>query len=157
MLLSFFLALVFASANAAPDEFAYVPPPNFTASYQLIALHHPVSTSSALAQLYFDQGLTLTYAFNHDAAYWSFLKASQADPNLAMAYWGMALVLGKNINTSNQIDRERKAFDWIQKGQRLLEKATESERDYIAALGQRYTDASQPDYAQLSQAYSQAM
>ena len=51
-------------------------------------LHHPVSTKNAEAQQFFDQGLRLIYAFNHDEAARSFQKASELDPKLAMAYLG---------------------------------------------------------------------
>jgi hypothetical protein len=48
-------------------------------------VHHPVTTSSPLAQKYFDQGLAFTYGFNHDEAERSFEQAAQIDPNMAMA------------------------------------------------------------------------
>jgi len=50
---------------------------------------HPVSTSNAQAQAFFDQGLRLIYAFNHDEAERSFQRAAELDPKLAMAYWGI--------------------------------------------------------------------
>ena len=63
-------------------------------------LHHPVTTktNSILAQRFFDQGLTFVYAFNHDEAAASFEEAAHLDPEVAMAYWGIALSLGPNIN-----------------------------------------------------------
>src|SRR5258708_7447624 len=88
------------------DEFAFDPPKNFTLSPQYIAVHHPVKTDQICAQLYFDQGLTFLYAFNHEAAYWSFLKASEIDPKMAMAYWGQALAIGSNINMAITPERE---------------------------------------------------
>src|SRR3982751_2825007 len=60
--------------------------------------HHPVSTTNSEAQRFFDQGLTLVYAFNHEEAIRSFKRAAELDPQLAMAYWGIALALGPNIN-----------------------------------------------------------
>lgn len=50
------------------------------------SLHHPVTTkvNSILAQKFFDQGLTLVYAFNHDEAAGSFEQAAQYDPDMAM-------------------------------------------------------------------------
>ena len=47
-------------------------------------LHHPISTTSELAQRYFDQGLRLVYAFNHEEAIHSFEEASKEDPNASM-------------------------------------------------------------------------
>src|SRR5215510_13755602 len=58
------------------------------------SLHHPVRTPSAEAQKFFDQGLSFVYAFNHPEAMRSFERAAQLDPQMAMAYWGIALALG---------------------------------------------------------------
>ncbi len=60
--------------------------------------HHPITTKSAEAQKFFDQGLTLVYAFNFDEAKRSFQRASQLDPTAAMPYWGLALALGPSYN-----------------------------------------------------------
>jgi hypothetical protein len=57
----------------------------------LSILHHPVSTKNAEAQQFFDQGLRLVYAFNHEEAARSFNHAAELDPQLAMAWWGVAL------------------------------------------------------------------
>src|SRR5262245_35112419 len=62
------------------------------------SVHHPVSTKNAEAQKFFNQGLRLLYAFNHDEAHRSFQRAADLDPNLAMAHWGMALAVGPNYN-----------------------------------------------------------
>ena len=48
-------------------------------------LHHPVSTRNRQAQAYFDQGLKLIFAFNHEAAIRSFQRALELDSDLAMA------------------------------------------------------------------------
>ena len=60
--------------------------------------HHPVSTKNAQAQAFFDQGLRLIYAFNHDEAARSFQRAADLDPKLAMAFWGVAEAVGPNYN-----------------------------------------------------------
>jgi hypothetical protein len=57
------------------------------------AHHHPVSTTNAEAQKFFDQDLSFVYAFNHDEAIRSFKRAAELDPQPAMAYWGIALAL----------------------------------------------------------------
>src|SRR5689334_20960818 len=76
--------------------------------------HHPVSTKNPQAQQLFDQGLNLIYAFNHDEAARSFKYAAELDPHLAMAYWGIALALGPNINLEVDSDRELAAYEAIQ-------------------------------------------
>ena len=62
----------------------------------------PVTTNSARAQLFINQGLMLAYGFNHAEAGRSFREAARLDPNCAMAYWGMALVQGPNINMAKE-------------------------------------------------------
>ena len=49
------------------------------------SLHHPVKTTSAEAQKFFDQGLSFVYAFSHPEAVRSFERAAQLDPHMAMA------------------------------------------------------------------------
>ena len=71
--------------------------------------HHPVATESEEAQKFFDQGLTLLYAFNHDEAERSFARAAEIDPNLAMAFWGVALVKGPNYNLPADEEQEPSA------------------------------------------------
>jgi hypothetical protein len=66
-----------------------------------------VTTSSPRAQLFMSQGMMLTYGFNHAEASRSFREAARLDPNCAMAYWGMALVLGTNINMAMPPKRTR--------------------------------------------------
>ncbi|MGB9121819.1 MAG: hypothetical protein WCE73_14450, partial [Candidatus Angelobacter sp.] len=61
-------------------------------------LHHPVSTSNPEAQKFFDQGMRLIYAFNHEEAAGSFERAAELDPKMAMAYWGLAEAVGPNYN-----------------------------------------------------------
>src|ERR1043166_6877879 len=61
-------------------------------------VHHPVKTSSSQAQALFDHGLALDYGFNHNQAEQCFRRAAELDPNMTMAYWGIALVVGPTYN-----------------------------------------------------------
>jgi tetratricopeptide (TPR) repeat protein len=116
---------------------------------------HPVSTRSPLAQRYFDQGLTLVYAFNHAEAARSFRQAALLDPDCAMAYWGQALALGPNINAPMSAEHGRQAYDSIQLA--LRSKASDSERAYINALARRYSHDENQDRKALDKAYADAM
>ena len=60
--------------------------------------HHFAVTAKPEAQQLFDQGIRLAYGFNHPEAERSFRAAAALDPNCAMCWWGVALVLGPNIN-----------------------------------------------------------
>src|SRR5262245_41334694 len=77
--------------------------------------HHPLSTKNPQAQQFFDQGLRLIYAFNHDEAERSFQRATELDPKLAIAYWGIAEAVGPNYNDPASDDRFAKAHAVIQK------------------------------------------
>src|SRR5262249_43176738 len=81
--------------------------------------HHPVSTKNAEAQRFFDQGLRLIFAFNHDEARRSFERAAELDPELAMAYWGIALSVGPNYNVDADAQQRKAAYEAIQKASKL--------------------------------------
>ena len=113
-------------------------------------------TSSPLAQKYFDQGLAFTYGFNHDEAERSFEQAAQIDPNMAMADWGIALVLGPNYNLPGDPARSKKAYDAVARARALKPGASPEERDLIDALAQRYGANGAGSTAE-DQAYANAM
>ena len=121
------------------------------------ALHHPISTGSDLAQQYFDQGLRLVYAFNHEEAIRSFEEAAKQDPNAPMPYWGIAVALGPNINAAMSKEDGGRATEAIKKAQARLSSATPAERAYIEALTKRYLGSSRASRASLDKAYADAM
>jgi tetratricopeptide (TPR) repeat protein len=120
-------------------------------------VHHPVKTSSPEAQKLFDHGMALDYGFNHNQAQRCFQRAAQLDPRMAMAYWGIALVLGTNYNMPVDPDHEKEANEAVQKALKLAANGPAKERDYIQALARRYTDSPEPDYDKLEAAYHSAM
>lgn len=130
------------------------PPPLFD---DIGTLHHPVTTNSPQAQKYFDQGLRLVYAFNHDEATRAFQEAARLDPNCAMAYWGIALTLGPNYNLPVDAERDRAAYEAIQKALALAPQASEAERAYIEAIAKRHSSDPKADRKALDTAYADAM
>src|SRR6201984_459134 len=82
-------------------------------------LHHPVSTKNAEAQQFFDQGLRLVYAFNHDEAARSFRRAAELGAKFAMAWWGVALAVGPNYNLPVDPEHENMAVEAIGKARAL--------------------------------------
>ena len=121
------------------------------------ALHHPISTTSDLAQRYFDQGLRLVYAFNHEEAIRSFEEAARQDPSAPMPYWGIALALGPNINAPMSKEDGRRAVEAIKQARARVSTATPAERSYIDALAKRYLGAPRASRAALDKAYADAM
>lgn len=120
-------------------------------------LHHPVSTQNAESQQFFDQGLRLVFAFNHDEAVRSFHRAGELDPQLAMAWWGVALAVGPNYNLPVDPEHEKLAVDAIAKAQALSTSAPQIEKDYIAAMAKRFSPDPHVDYHHLDAEYSAAM
>jgi tetratricopeptide (TPR) repeat protein len=123
-------------------------------------LHRKVTTSSPEAQAYFDQGLRMTFGFNHDEATRSFAKAAQLDPNCASCFWGVALTLGPNYNVPMLPDRAEVAWAALQKAIALAPRASPVEQALIAALAKRYKGPEPlepPAQQPFSEAYAAAM
>ena len=120
-------------------------------------LHHEITTTSELAQKYFDQGLRLVYAFNHEEAITAFTEASRLDPDAPMPYWGVALSLGPNINSAMDAKAETRAADAIHKAAARLVMATPRERAYVEALATRYSSKKSSSRKGRDEAYAKAM
>jgi tetratricopeptide (TPR) repeat protein len=116
----------------------------------------PVSTKNAQAQLFMNQGLNLSYAFNHAEAGRAYREAARLDPNLAMAFWGEALALGPNINAPMSPASEPTALEAIQKAVALKQNASPREQALIDALTNRYSGRAEDRKAR-DRAYADAM
>jgi tetratricopeptide (TPR) repeat protein len=119
--------------------------------------HHTISTKNPEAQRFFDQGLILVFAFNHEEAARAFTRASELDPQSAMAFWGVALALGPCINLDVDPPHEKAAYEALQKALFLAPGATESERAYIQALAKRYSSDPKIELRKLDIEYAHAM
>jgi hypothetical protein len=119
--------------------------------------HHEIKTRSAKAQQYFDQGLRMVYAFNHDEAIAAFQEAERLDPACAMAPWGVALASGPNINLPIDSDHAKIAYAAISRAESLSVHAAPLERELIAALARRYAKDYSDDRKALDVAYADAM
>jgi hypothetical protein len=150
--------LAIAETNPQNDVKSTVVPGQIAPRLQNLGFHKfPVTTSSERAQLFFNQGLMLTYGFNHAEATRSFRETARFDPECAMAYWGMALVLGPNINMAMAPEKEPRAYEMIQKAVVLKNNVSERERTYIEALAKRYSGDAKPNRTALDRAYVKAM
>lgn len=116
-----------------------------------------ITTQSAEAQTYFDQGFALVYGFNHWEAQRAFQKAQELDPTCATCYWGEALVLGPNINAPMAEEAVEPAFAALSKAMALSSGASAKEQALIAALAERYSPDPKADRAALDQSYADAM
>jgi len=146
--------LAFAAAVAAPTGAASAPMPLFV---DLTTPRLPITTRNEQARRYFNQGLVLTYGFNHAGAVRSFREAQRLDPGCAMCWWGEALALGPNINAPMD-DRDRNtALAAMDRAVALRESATPREQALIDAIARRYSRDEKADRAALDAAYADAM
>jgi tetratricopeptide (TPR) repeat protein len=151
LLLAFFLCFTTLAQNSTH---AAVKPATLMSG--ISDLHHPVTTSNPEAQKFFDQGLRLIYAFNHDEAARSFQRAADLDPKMAMAYWGIAEAIGPNYNDPASDERFRLAHETIEKAVSLSSGASATERDYIQAMAKRFP-AAVADRRKAAEDYRDAM
>jgi tetratricopeptide (TPR) repeat protein len=119
--------------------------------------HHAVSTKSARAQRYFDQGLTLCYGFNHTEAIRSFRGALAEDPECAMAYWGIAYAYGPHVNKPMSEEDNVQAWAAVRQALALKPKASAKEQAFIEAMADRYQEQFAADRLALDKAYAEAM
>lgn len=123
--------------------------------------HRNISSKVPQARQYFDQGLRLLWAFNHDEATRSFAAAAQADPECAICYWGVALTVGPNYNLPLLgPPRAKVAWQALQLAKGALEHASPVEQEIIVALAARYKSDAPMAGAELTQAaqdYATAM
>ncbi|MEO6463627.1 MAG: hypothetical protein ABIP29_11185, partial [Candidatus Eisenbacteria bacterium] len=117
----------------------------------------PTRTKNARAQRFIDQGLILHYGFNHEEAIRSFEQAARLDPRSAMAWWGVALSHGPNINLPMDAAHGSQAAVAMTKAQALAKNGDRRERAYIAALARRYETEPGPARSRLDSAYVDAM
>jgi tetratricopeptide (TPR) repeat protein len=124
------------------------------------AVHRSVTHRQAQAQKYFDQGLALTYGFNHDEAARSYARGGDVDPSCAMCFWGLALTLGPNYNMPMLPERAALAWDALSRARKAAHSASPVERALITALTKRYggpTYLPPEEMQAYSQAYADAM
>lgn len=160
-------AICLASSAAVAGAQQHEHPPGQPATTQAAAgtplydnlgsLHRAITTTSPVAQQYFDQGLRLTYGFNHYEAIKSFKEGLKHDATCAMCYWGIAYALGPNINLPMDTAAVRPAYDAAQKALKYSSSATPGERAYIEALARRYSSDPAASRAPLDSAWATAI
>jgi tetratricopeptide (TPR) repeat protein len=117
-----------------------------------------VTTTSDTAQLYFNQGLRLTFGFGHSEGIRAFREATRRDPACALCWWGLAWASGPYINARMDSTNGVRAYEAAQRALALKEGATPVERALIEAMGVRYVEVpTRTNRAALDTAYAAAM
>lgn len=126
--------------------------------YTDLGSHHmKITTRSNVAQQYFDQGLRLTYAFNHPEAVRAFAEAARLDPSCGMCWWGVAYAHGPHVNAGMDSAAGVAAYKAVRRASSASKSATPRERAYISALARRYAAIPPSDRGRLDSAYAFAM
>ena len=147
------IALVLGVASACSKAAAPTVP-----LYDNLGSHaHAITTSSPEAQRYFDQGMRLSYAFNHGEAIRAFKQAIALDASCAMCYWGVAYAVGPNINAPITEAAATEAYQAVEQAKKLAMNVGERERGYIDALSKRYVADPRAARPALDAAYADAM
>lgn len=135
--LALLLVVGLGSCRQGPggEDAALEPPRLFEG---LGGVHQPITTRIPAAQQYFDQGLALTYGFNHEAAIDSFREAARLDPKCALCWWGVAYAAGPNINAPMGPEAAARAWQAAREAKRLAKHASPEERAWIEAIQARY-------------------
>lgn len=116
----------------------------------------PISTDSALAQQFFDQGLRLTWGYHFPESVASHQEALRHDPDHPMIYWGLALALGPVPNSRSvglPDDPQGEAREAIDRAMELIDNGNEVEQAFIRALHVRLDTDTYPDRDARDQAY----
>lgn len=152
------VCLVWTAATLCADEQDEKAPHSTNLYPGFAGYDRNVTTGSAEAQRWFDQGIQLLYGFNHDEAIRSFERAVEIDPSCAMAWWGSAYARGLNINNPEMSEEQSKlGYEAAQKALAALDNETPVERALVEAVSQRYAWPAPEDRSPLDQAYADAM
>jgi tetratricopeptide (TPR) repeat protein len=133
--------------------------------YELGPYSRKVTTASSDAQRWFDRGLNWCFGYHHEEAVACFEKALEADPNCAMAHWGVAYAAGPNYNfpwelmdPAGKAAALARAFDATRAALALVGGVTAPERALIEALPARYPQRDTiDDQGAWNDAYADAM
>lgn len=116
-----------------------------------------LTTVSPEARRYFTQGLLLAYRCDHTEAARSFREAAWLDPQCALCWWGVALVLGPNIRQPMPESAVAEAWSASRRALAVSRSASPVEQALIGALTKRYAEHPAVDRSALDTAYADAM
>ena len=117
---------------------------------------HFATSCNELAQRRFDRGMRYQHSFWYRPAKEIFEETLQADPDCAIAYWGIALSLLLNPHFPPPKDNLVLGLAALEKGKAIGAKS-QRERDYVDALLALYADHDKVPHARRVQAYVDAM
>src|SRR6202035_789756 len=109
------------------------------------------------AQEKFDRGLAMVHSFFYPDSVQAFTEAAAADPQCAIAYWGIAISHRPNpLILPLTAAVLKNGSEAVEKGKAIGAK-TERERDWLAAVELYYKDYDKVDQTERGLAYKKAM
>jgi hypothetical protein len=127
------------------------------ASAQDFGRVHFETSCTPQAQENFDRGLAMLHSFFYPISVQAFTEAAAADPQCAIAYWGIATSGRSNpLILPLTAAALKKGLEAVEKGKAIGAK-TERERDWLAAIELYYKDYDRVDQTTRGLAYERAM
>jgi tetratricopeptide (TPR) repeat protein len=120
----------------------------------------PITTDSAEAQAFFDQGLRMAWSFYFPESIASYQEAARLDPDSPMPHFGLAHAAGPNPNSryaSLPDDPQGAGLAAIRRALALANNGSLRERDMINALFVLYNKDAIPDTRERDFAFVDAM
>lgn len=115
-----------------------------------------VVSCGANLQPRFDAALAALHSFWYGQALNEFTAITEADPNCAMSYWGIAMSVWNQLWAPPRPDSLKKGLDAIEKA-RLIMRKSPRESDYVEALAAFYSDSDTLDHPTRATAYARKM
>src|SRR3989475_1879001 len=115
----------------------------------------PVSCAAAV-QKPFERAVALLHSFWYLEAAKAFTQIAQADPDCAIAYWGLALTNWTQIWSPPPPPALKRGWEAVEKAKAASAK-TPRERDFVAAAEAFFKDGDKLDHRTRAQAYGRAM
>jgi tetratricopeptide (TPR) repeat protein len=118
---------------------------------------HFQTSCTPQAQEKFDRGLAMVHSFVYPDSVQAFTEAAAADPQCAIAYWGIAISHRPNpLILPLAAAVLKNGWEAVEKGNAIGAK-TERERDWLAAIELYYKDYDKVDQTTRGLAYEKAM
>ncbi len=112
-----------------------------TAGEKIGQVAFPISCNPAV-QKPFERGVALLHSFWYLESVKAFTAVTQADPDCAMGYWGIAMSLWYQIWSPPSPANLKRGWEAVEKAKAAPTK-TQRERDWVAAAEAFYKDARQ--------------
>jgi hypothetical protein len=118
---------------------------------------HFETSCTSQAQERFDRGLAMVHSFFYPNSIQAFTEAAAADPQCAIAYWGIAISHRPNpLILPLTAAALKNGLEAVEKGKAIGAKS-ERERDWLAAIEPYSKDYDKVDQTQRGLAYERAM